>query len=553
KRKRKDPGRKCGSLNFTFPKQLSSDQIAVLESLISRDEIRGAVWGCGSDKSPVPDGFTFEFFRKFWTSTFLPNRQILEGPFIINEILSRCNVKHQKSLLFKVDFAKADDSIRWDYMDDVLNSFGFGSKWRSWIRGCLSMGKMSILVNGSPTTEFQVHRGLKQGDPLARFLFILIMESLYLSFSRAVEAGVFKGGLWVMLEANSVKVKRNLLKHVGVASWFKSLSNAQADFVAKERIVWVDIEGIPLHVWSRNTFRKIGAKWDIPEMELGSDDENLEDLAVNDANNFSNQQVDNNSDCEVVSDTYFGDNVEELGNVESNAKEVSEDPFNIYDLLKKRNNTTTGSGSDNSPVEGVFFSKGRDDINIKKGGSILDLLDEMIKGLGAKAKKEWTKELVCKYKLTFLSLQETKVGKFSDMEIKFLWGNHFFDYIFSEALGFSGALYGTWLPNKQKLLLISVYAPQSGSAKSEANDFNSFISNSGLYDIQLEGFSFTWAHPSATKMSKLDRFLVSNGLLSIFPHVSALSLDRHLSDHRPILLREVKSDFGATPFRFYHS
>ncbi|GJS29936.1 RNA-directed DNA polymerase, eukaryota [Tanacetum coccineum] len=42
-----------------------------------------------------------------------------------------------------------------------------------------------------------------------------------------------------------------------------------------------------------------------------------------------------------------------------------------------------------------------------------------------------------------------------------------------------------------------------------ANAFNSFISNSGLNDIQLEGFSFTWAHPSVTKMSKLDRYLHS--------------------------------------------
>nr|GEZ54388.1 RNA-directed DNA polymerase, eukaryota, nucleotide-binding alpha-beta plait domain protein [Tanacetum cinerariifolium] len=251
----------------------------------------------------------------------------------------------------------------------------------------------------------------------------------------------YLGGLWVMLEANSVKVKRNLLKHVGVASWFKSLSNAQADFAAKERIVWVDIEGIPLHVWSRNTFRKIGAKWgemfeledgnddhfarkriciktsqvgiilesfkvivkgkvfwvrakelfvwspsfkDIPEMELGSDDENLEDLAVNDANNFSNQQDDNNSDCEAVSDTYFGDNVEEPGNVESNAKEVSEDPFNIYDLLKKRNNTTTGSGSDSIPFPPGFTPDNNkaQDMTVKGYNSrILEDTDSPVEGV----------------------------------------------------------------------------------------------------------------------------------------------------------------------------
>nr|GFC12737.1 RNA-directed DNA polymerase, eukaryota, reverse transcriptase zinc-binding domain protein [Tanacetum cinerariifolium] len=88
----------------------------------------------------------------------------------------------------QVDFAKAYDSIRWDYLDDVLNAFGFGSRWRSWIQSSLNSGKASVLVNGSPTLEFQFHRGLKKGDPLAPFLFILIMESLHLSFNRAVEA-----------------------------------------------------------------------------------------------------------------------------------------------------------------------------------------------------------------------------------------------------------------------------------------------------------------------------------------------------------------------------
>ncbi|GJV76921.1 RNA-directed DNA polymerase, eukaryota [Tanacetum coccineum] len=51
----------------------------------------------------------------------------------------------------------------------------------------------SIVINGSPTAEFKFHCGLKQGDPLAPYLFILIMESLHLSFSRVIDAGLFKG------------------------------------------------------------------------------------------------------------------------------------------------------------------------------------------------------------------------------------------------------------------------------------------------------------------------------------------------------------------------
>ncbi|GJV44617.1 RNA-directed DNA polymerase, eukaryota [Tanacetum coccineum] len=126
-------------------------------------------------------------------TAFLPNRQILDGPFIINELLSWCKHKKQQAMVFKVDFAKAYDSIRWDFLEDVLRAFGFGSKWCSWIRGCLHSGMASVLLNGSPTSEFQFHCGLKQGDPLAPYLFILIMESLHLSLSRAIEAGIFKG------------------------------------------------------------------------------------------------------------------------------------------------------------------------------------------------------------------------------------------------------------------------------------------------------------------------------------------------------------------------
>nr|GFB11850.1 RNA-directed DNA polymerase, eukaryota [Tanacetum cinerariifolium] len=79
------------------------------------------------------------------------------------------------------------------FLDDVLRSFGFGSKWRSWINGSLASGKASVLVNGSPTSEFQFYCGLKQGDPLAPYLFLLVMESLHYSFLRVVEAGSFKG------------------------------------------------------------------------------------------------------------------------------------------------------------------------------------------------------------------------------------------------------------------------------------------------------------------------------------------------------------------------
>ncbi|GKE79008.1 RNA-directed DNA polymerase, eukaryota [Tanacetum coccineum] len=85
-----------------------------------------------------------------------------------------------------------------------------------------------------------------------------------------------------------------------------------------------------------------------------------------------------------------------------------------------------------------------------------------------------------------------------------------------------------------------------------ADIFNLFITSAGVEEVPLGGSVYTWCHRSASKMSKLDRFLVSENLLRTCPYISAVTLDRYLSDHRPILLRESKFNYGPTPFRFFH-
>ncbi|GJT01740.1 putative RNA-directed DNA polymerase, eukaryota, reverse transcriptase zinc-binding domain protein [Tanacetum coccineum] len=126
-------------------------------------------------------------------SAFIAGCQIHDDPLILSDIVERFKKKKKKLLIFKVDFEKAFDSVSWKYLDFVLLNLGFGSKWRSWIRACLSSSRASVLVNGSPTSEFSIKRGLRQGDLLSPFLFILVMEGLHNALSTVVSSGPIRG------------------------------------------------------------------------------------------------------------------------------------------------------------------------------------------------------------------------------------------------------------------------------------------------------------------------------------------------------------------------
>ncbi|GJU68981.1 RNA-directed DNA polymerase, eukaryota [Tanacetum coccineum] len=182
-------------LGSEFPNKLNLEQQMDLETNVTREEIKRAVWDCGVDKSPGSDGFTFGFYQRYWS--FL-EKYVEEAIFYFvqrgtfpkggnSSFIALIPKTHNANM---VDFEKAYDSVRWDHLDDVLKNFGFGDTWRGWIQSCLKSLRGSVMVNGSPTKKFQFYRGLKQGDPLSPFLFILIMKSLHILVQRVVDAGL---------------------------------------------------------------------------------------------------------------------------------------------------------------------------------------------------------------------------------------------------------------------------------------------------------------------------------------------------------------------------
>jgi hypothetical protein len=119
-------------------------------------------------------------------SAFLKGRQLVDGVVVVNEVIDSAKKNGKACLILKVDFEKAYDSVDWGFLDHMLYNFGFCEKWRAWMRACVCTGSMSVLVNGSPTTEINIKRGLKQGDPLAPLLFLLVAEGLGMLMRRAV-------------------------------------------------------------------------------------------------------------------------------------------------------------------------------------------------------------------------------------------------------------------------------------------------------------------------------------------------------------------------------
>ncbi|GKB86411.1 RNA-directed DNA polymerase, eukaryota, reverse transcriptase zinc-binding domain protein [Tanacetum coccineum] len=163
---------------------------------------------CVSDKSPGPDGFTFAFYKKNWdtikddvvdfvqdffntgilphgcNTSFIARIPKIPNPMVVTDFRPISLIGAQYKIIAKVMANR---------LAQVMHFMGFSEKWIKWIKGCLYSARSSILINGSPTREFNINRGLRQGDPLSPFLFIIAMEGLHVAVEDALSAGLYRG------------------------------------------------------------------------------------------------------------------------------------------------------------------------------------------------------------------------------------------------------------------------------------------------------------------------------------------------------------------------
>ncbi|KAL6321948.1 hypothetical protein AAG906_035857 [Vitis piasezkii] len=188
-----------------------------LDSPFAEVEIFNAIFQLDRDKAPRPDGFTIAVFQDCWdvikedlvrVFAEFHNSGIINQNTNASFIQKSCRASKrsttrdhplhsrrsgEEGVVFKIDFEKAYDHVKWDFLDHVLEKKGFSSKWRSWMRGCLSSVSYAILVNGNAKWWVEASRGLRQGNPLSPFLFTIVADVLSRMLLKAEERNLLEG------------------------------------------------------------------------------------------------------------------------------------------------------------------------------------------------------------------------------------------------------------------------------------------------------------------------------------------------------------------------
>lgn len=124
----------------------------------------------------------------------MKGRQTTDLFLIAHETLHSMNSSKSKKgwAILKLDIQKAFDTISWSFITAMLKAFNLPSQWVQLINGCFSNMECTPILNGSKITSFKPTRGIRQGDPLSPYLFIMAMEYLSILITDAINKKLWK-------------------------------------------------------------------------------------------------------------------------------------------------------------------------------------------------------------------------------------------------------------------------------------------------------------------------------------------------------------------------
>ncbi|CAN1165788.1 Transposon TX1 uncharacterized 149 kDa protein [Linum perenne] len=263
-----------GSVNLTndLPQVITPEMNNELTKPPTAEEIKEAVFSLGPNKSPGPDGFSGNFYRKYWgiigpqicqevgcffrdtrmpsgwndthlviipkvphpeeitqfrpisccnfnykiiskilatrlkkwipiivsemQAAFTSGRAIQDNIIIVHEVMHHFKNRSGKlawDMMIKMDMKKAYDMVDWEGLDSILRAMGFSQTWCNWIQECIRTVKFSVMFNGGPSEPFTPTRGIRQGDPISPYLFIILTNSLSFLIEKGMNEGSLKG------------------------------------------------------------------------------------------------------------------------------------------------------------------------------------------------------------------------------------------------------------------------------------------------------------------------------------------------------------------------
>ncbi|XP_075654720.1 uncharacterized protein LOC142624873 [Castanea sativa] len=176
-------------------------------------EIESALKQMAPLKAPGPDGMLPLFYQNFWElvrvlanrlKRVLPNiisehqSAFIKGHLITDNILvayetlhymKNHNSRNSGYMALKLNMSKAYNRVEWSFLRDVMIKMGFSDRWVALVMECVTIVTYSLLINGEPFGDIKPSRGIRQGDPLSPYLFLLCSEGLHRMIKKATEKG----------------------------------------------------------------------------------------------------------------------------------------------------------------------------------------------------------------------------------------------------------------------------------------------------------------------------------------------------------------------------